>query len=321
MLKKIKDKINEVGVKDTLHWLDEKIIQRTCIKYNPFIRKNNLLKKEWTHYWKCYKFIEKKYKKILLKMPEKKGTNEYSNKVWWCWLQGEENAPKLQKECLKSLRRHLNDREIIVITKDNLYDYIEMPEYIKEKYEKGIISNTHFSDLIRLQLLIKYGGTWIDSSTYCTGYDKTLFDIPLFVYSNCNNIWYYHKNSFAQEPLIADSWFITSEIGNPILETVRDLLFIYWKRNNHLIDYFLLHYFFTLTVNYKYNNLFKDMPIVSHLVPHILQYECLNKYDEKNFDKIKAQSSFHKLTQKIDTNLVTKDSYYNYILMGGKEKN
>ena len=28
----------------------------------------------------------------------------------------------------------------------------------------GTISNTHFSDLIRLNLLNQYGGTWIDST-------------------------------------------------------------------------------------------------------------------------------------------------------------
>ncbi len=314
MLDKINKKIKQIGFKRTIHLINEKIIRKLCIGYNFTLDKNNKLKNEWTNYWKCYKYVEKKYKKILINMDLKKGTGKTSNKVWWCWLQGEENAPLLQKKCLNSLREHLKDKEIIVITNENLYDYIEFPDYIKEKYEKGYISNTHFSDLIRLQLLIKHGGTWIDSTAYCTGYDDKLFSSPLFVYKNCNNIWYENKKAVGLEPLVADSWFISSEIQNPILETVRDLLFIYWKKNNYLIDYFLFHYFFTLVVNYKYKEMFDNIPIVSHLLPHILQYKCLEKYDFSKFQEIKSESCFHKLTHKINPNEISDESFYNYII-------
>lgn len=320
MIKKIINKIKTKGFNGTIFLILERIKQKFYIKYNFTVFKKNYLKREWNHYWKSYNFILKKYRKKLLKMPLINGTGEYSNKVWWCWLQGEENAPPLQKQCLKSLKRHLKDRDIIVITSENLYNYIDLPGFIRNKYEKGIISNTHFSDLVRLQLLIKYGGTWIDSTAYCTGYDKDLFDKPLFVYKNCNYIWYANKNKFNQESIVADNWFITSEIGNPILITVRDLLFDYWEHNNYLIDYFIFHYFFTMTVIYKYFKQFNDIPIVSHLLPHILQYECLNKYDKDKFMKISRQSSFHKLTHKIDEDKIKKDSFLSYIISGKCEK-
>lgn len=35
--------------------------------------------------------------------------------------------------------------------------------------EKGIITNTHFSDLLRIELLINHGGLWLDATTYLTG--------------------------------------------------------------------------------------------------------------------------------------------------------
>ena len=38
-----------------------------------------------------------------------------------------------------------------------------------EKWEKGRIPAAMFSDLLRVELLIKYGGTWIDSTVLCTG--------------------------------------------------------------------------------------------------------------------------------------------------------
>ena len=311
---KIINNVKKNGIKKTTY----KIILRS---YSIFEGKINLLNKKKNYifdekkiYWNNYSYIKRKYLKYVYSVPKRKGTNVFSNKVWWCWLQGEDNAPILQKRCLESLRKKLVDRDIVVITNENLFDYVSMPDYIMKKYKKGIISNTHFSDLIRLQLLIKYGGTWIDSTALCTKYNKELFDIPLFVYKNISNIWYSNKFKNDQEPLIADNWFITSEVENPILIMVRDLLFMYWKENDYLVDYFIMHYFFTLVVNYKYKEEFDAIPIYNHLNPHLLQYVYFNEFNKKQIKEIIKQSDFHKLTNKVELNYIRDDSFYKMFL-------
>lgn len=314
MIAKVINKIKKIGLKKTIRLINERIYQKTSIDLNITLNQKNKLEKEWMHYWKSYKYIEKKYKKKVLALEKKKGTGKFSNKVWWCWLQGEENAPKLQKKCLKTLRENLVDREIIVITQDNLYEYVDFPDFIKEKYKKGIISHTHFSDLVRLELLIRHGGTWIDSTTYCTGYDEMLFDKPLFVFKNLNYIWYAHKKDFNQRAIIADNWFITAEIGNPILEAVRDLLFDYWSKHNYLTNYFIFHYLFTLVVTYKYSEEFAKIDNISHLLPHLLQFICLEEYNKITLQNIIKQSSVHKLTHKIPENEIKENSYLNTII-------
>lgn len=314
MINKIINKIKSIGLINTCHLIYGKFAVIFQNKINILNKKNNKIKNEWTKYWNSYNYIKRKYLKKIKNAPLTKGTCEFSNKVWWCWLQGENECPPLQKKCLESLRKNLKDREIIVITKDNLYEYIELPQYIIDKYKNGIISNTHFSDLVRLQLLINYGGTWIDSTAYCTAYDKELFDKPLFVYKNLNYIWYSNKNTIEPEPILADNWFITSEINSPILILVRDLLFDYWKNYNYLIDYFIFHYFFNLVVKYKYTEEFNDIPLRSHLVPHLLQYECYNKYNEKKINDILNQSTLHKLTHKLDLNTLRDDCYYKKLI-------
>ncbi len=314
MIKKLKNKIKKVGFFGTVKLIFDKVKIFLHIEFTFLYRKKNFTNNEWKKYWKAYNYIKHKYLKKVINLEKKTGTGTYSNKVWWCWLQGEENCPALQKECLKSIRKNLHDRDIIIITNDNLYEYIELPDYIKDKHKKGIISDTHFSDLIRLELLIKYGGTWIDSTAYCTGYDKELFDKPLFVYKNLNNLWFSNKHSFDEEPIIADNWFITSEIGNPILIAVRDLLFDYWKRYNYLVDYFIFHYFFTLVVNYKYRTEFDSIILKSHLVPHLLQYECFKEYDKTKINMIICESPFHKLTHKVDINSISDNCFYNILV-------
>lgn len=304
MIKKIFTKIHQFGLRYTILLTGNKLRSFYQAKINILNKRPSYVNQEWLTYWHNYNYIRRKYLKKLERMPVTTGSGKYSNKVWWCWLQGEENCPKLQQKCLKSLRENLHDRNIIVITNQNLHDYIELPTYIIDKHNRGLISDTHFSDLIRLQLLIQYGGTWIDSSVYCTGYDKTLFDRPLFVYKNLNYIWYAHKNQPDQEPLIADSWLITSEIHSPTLIAVRDLLFDYWKNHDTLIDYFLIHYFFTLVVQYKYKPDFDKVPPRSHLTPHLLQYEWLNEYNAEKITDILQQSPFHKLTHKVSADQI-----------------
>lgn len=286
-------------------------IRDAWIRKKIRITKGNHFLSEMDGYWRSYKKIKKLYLNKLMAMKDCKGSGQFSNIVWWCWLQGEEKCPELQKICLNSVRRYLVDRKLIVITNDNLYDYVDFPDYIIEKYKKGYITNTHFSDMIRLQLLIKYGGTWIDSSVLCTGYDPILYDKPLFVYKNINYIWYASKKYCRDEvPLMADNWFITSEINNPILITVRDLLFDYWMSHDFIENYFVFHFFFSMVVNYKYKELYDNIPTISHLLPHMMQNVCFHRVSNETIEHIIAQSSLHKLTHKVDIDTIDKDCLY-----------
>lgn len=300
MIKKI---IKKVKFKITNKWIK--------LKYYATRSKCKDEQEEKRINWIYFKHIEKRYRKFLNELEYSQNTNQFSNKVWWCWFQGEEQAPDLNRACLNSLREHLKDRDIIVITEENYEKYIEVPEYIKEKYEKGIITKTHFSDILRMNLLVKHGGTWIDSSVLCTNYDKDLFDKNLFVYQN----WKTGDSSIA-----LSSWFITSEINNPILKDALTLLNEYWKKHDYLINYFLLHFFITMSVN-KYKELWEKMDRFSNLPPHILQFELLEKYSARRFKQIEKMSSFHKLNQKLDFSKCDGKTNYDYIIKNYLKEN
>ena len=253
---------------------------------------------------KAYLYFKKKYKKIVENNPDVKNTHKYSNIGWWCWLQGEDKAPKLNKSCLNSLKKNLIDRKIIIIDEKNYTDYINIPQNIIKKYEKGYIPKAHFSDLIRLELLENYGGTWIDSSVLCTSYDKNFFDKDLFVFSN------WMKND---EAIVCSNWFITSEVGNPILSMTKMLLYKYWEEYDYLVNYYIFHIFFTISSE-RYDKAFKSIDKFSNIPPHILQFELLEEYNAKRFLQITNMSSIHKLTQKINGNNDDKLTYYKYII-------
>lgn len=158
--------------------------------------------------------------------------------------------------------------KIIVFDSKNYQQYANFPPYITEKFEKGIISKTHFSDLLRLQLLVNHGGTWIDSTVYCTKSPDFAFNIPIFVFKN---------NDRADPSCVFSSWFISSQTNDSILTLTRDLLFEYWKNHDSLFHYFLIHFFFTMATE-KFTDEWKAVPTFSNIPPHTLQRELFDEY-------------------------------------------
>ena len=63
-----------------------------------------------------------------------------------------------------------------------------------------------------------------------------MLDSDLFLFQNL-------KPGADGSTLNISSWFITSCANNKILLAVRELLWEYWKKENTLIDYFLIHHF------------------------------------------------------------------------------
>lgn len=257
--------------------------------------------------WIIYSFLKCKYSGFLKKYKTIINTNhEYSDYVWWCWFQGEENAPDIVKACLESVRRNMPDKKIIVITESNMWDYVSMPDFIKEKYKKGIISRTHFSDLLRLELLITYGGTWIDSTVLCTAEPNYAFNTPLFAF----------KTNEKNDPATAaQNWFMSAEKNNPILCLTRDLLFQYWKTYNSTIHYFIFYFFMKLAAE-KYNKEWNLIPFFSDVPPHIMQRELFTEYSKERMEQLKRMSDIHKLTYKFkkDSDIQKQNTIYKKII-------
>lgn len=218
-------------------------------------------------------------------------TNQ-TNIIWFAWLQGLESAPELVKICCKQLRLSYPEKNVIVITNDNYSNYVDIPQYIINKWEKGIITNAHFSDLLRLELLINHGGTWIDSTVMCNPKlkDDLYFNSSLFFYSS------FLRNDHT---MAGSNWFITSAPNNPVLMLTRELLFNYWKHENHLENYFIFHICFSISLT-KYSRILSQVPIFSNVPAHVLVTMLNDNYDEDKFNQVFDQSAFHKLSNKIE---------------------
>ena len=242
-------------------------------------------------YSKVFTTLKKKYSALLDTLHYDYPKDLIPPKIiWWCWLQGEENAPAICKACLASIRHHLPDYDVRVITKENMFDWVSPSKHIMEKYEKGIIDNTKLSNIIRTLLMVEYGGVWMDSTVLVTGYNHKVFEEPFFMFQH----WKYD----IEESCVASNWLISSCKGHPIMKAMRDLQYQYWRDFNESIHY-LFFYFLLHLVADKYKTDWQKMPRYSNISATILQYELARPFDAQRFEQIKGMSDFHKLSWKL----------------------
>lgn len=272
------------------------------ISYHSFVT-SSLSQRNW-----ALQKLRKKYRYFINNMDFEISNDSISDIIWVCWLQGIENAPKIVQGCYRNLLRYSGKKKVILITEKNMFDYVQFPDYIMEKYIRGIISKTHFSDLLRTELLIRYGGVWVDSTVLLTDeIPQILFERPLFLFSQesfCDTRHFYYNN-----------WFIVAQKNNRVLRAVQSLLFKYYEDNDYLIDYFLWHICMILIAE-KYENDVDNIFGIADIDSHFLQFNFDKKFDQHYWNYLTSKTTIHKLTYKLDSYNLEQDfeTYYEYVI-------
>lgn len=245
--------------------------------------------------YKTFKFFYNDYNKI-----------ELSDKVWMYWSQGFNNAPTLVKKCVSQAKKFFGNR-LVLLDDDNLYNYIELPSFIKKKYNNGIISKTHFSDILRISLLALHGGLWLDSTVYITSNNtyNLIKNEKLFVYKAFN------LDDSDEYPIVASSWLISCCKNNNIIVGTRDILYDYWKKNNCLKNYYLLHIIFGYVAR-RFVDEFDEVLTYPNDNPHLLMFSLKDKFNLDKSILIKRLSDFHKLDRRLENNI--ENSFYQKII-------
>lgn len=250
--------------------------------------------------WSIYESLKRKYSYVLCDdqywkvNAKKKEIDESKKPIWVLWLQGFEYAPEIVKVCVQSLKNVVGKTEkIFLLDENNLFDYIDLPKYIIKKWKEGIISNTHLSDLIRIQLLNMYGGIWIDATVYITSnkLPDYITSNKLFMFSR----WLDKKE--CPEPRLVASWLIAAPPANKLLIILEALHKEYWKKESCMEDYFLTHLFITMIAE-CFPDEWNQMEIVMRDPSQLLNEELSCEFDNVRYEHLKQMSSVHKLSYK-----------------------
>ena len=258
----------------------------------------------------AYNYLKKYLKATNTPEPVSEESGTENKTIWMLWFQGEENAPDIVKRCIASIKKHCKGYEIIVLNEETVFKYIDLPDYIILKYKSGIIKPALYSDLIRLSLLIKHGGIWIDATCFMTGTLRDYIQNSSFFCFKTNQISHF-------EILKGSSWFIKAEKNNKLLIRVKDMLFKYCEKEVFIVNYFLFHLSLSLVIeeDKECRRIWDSIPYICNMNPHVLQFHLYDKYSNEYFKEICNMSSIHKLTYTLKQEMSeTKDTFLHRIL-------
>lgn len=254
------------------------------------------------------KYLEKKYSYVIknYKNYNSKETPQ-SNNIWIFWWQGIDCAPEIVKNCINSIKKYLPNYNIVIITKDNVNKYYQIPDFIKNKLENKELTFTTFSDILRMNLLKTYGGFWMDATIYLT-------DDP-FKEIDKNDFYTIKFHTDEKTSISKGKWcgFFIGGNNQIFYEFMAEFFNEYFKKEKLLIDYFLIDY----TVNIAYNNIETIKNKFDHVKYnneqiHKLQSLLNNKFNDSEYKALLKTNCVHKLSFK--THIEEKENFYTKII-------
>lgn len=211
-------------------------------------------------------------------------------KIWIYWDKGETDAPYIVKKCFDSWRTKNTDWEITIIDSDSIANYVDMPDL------PSSLPVRYHANLLRLNLLKKHGGVWVDATTYChrplTEWLPLLGASGLFMFQN------------PSPDRLIENWFIASAPQNIIIERWADELKQYYLQlSNTHPSYFLAFYIFQWLIknDAEMKNEF-DKASSLNAVPTFIMKSVIHNRIEFNFLKeyIEAGLPLSKLDWRVD---------------------
>ena len=246
--------------------------------------------------------FEKNYNTDTIPMPQKI--------VWIFWWQGKEFMPPICKYCYNSLVEQNKDICINFVDKNNYRNYIEIPSHILEKVEKKIFSVTNFSDIIRVMLLAKYGGIWVDATLYFVNpIPDEWFNMGFFSIKNQSEGYkFISRNQWS-------TFIMGTNLSSTYFKRFSDLMIAYGERENSFIEYMTMDYFMDLLFDMpEYKELLTLLPYQNEDL-HELRKIINTEYNQEKFNTLKQNNICFKLSYKMNfyNEINNKPTFFKFI--------
>ena len=211
------------------------------------------------------------------------------------WGQGFHVAPPVVRACRETLLRHHPAERIHFLDDETVRYYSELPDRVLSGMEGR---KAHYAGSLKIDLLTRYGGYWVDSTCYLTQpvtesmplrTDVTGFDLS-------SGRW--------------ASWFMGSRPGAYVLRMLRAAAWTWWDERQDLATYLMLPGLFEALyyLDEDFRGEWDAAKPSSSDPPHQLQWAMLAPGSETELDRLLAVSGIHKLKFKYDADDVPIDS-------------
>ncbi len=233
--------------------------------------------------------------------------------IWSAWLQGLDNAPEMVNVCLESHQKHLPGYEFRVLDMENYRQWVELPEWVEEKYARGMIPAALFSDVLRVAVLKRYGGVWMDASVLCTGFGNQQLQKQWTEVENSRFAVFRYYRKGDRYPSGLSNWFIAATPDNVVLTSVYDMLTAYWRDYDCTIDYYMMHLFISCALK-AFPEMERGMPKLNSRYSFFLGDALSRTYSQEAWQELVDHVAIHKLNyRKAEEAQKNPLSYYNFI--------
>jgi len=142
-------------------------------------------------------------------------------KIWFLWFQGKAEMPEIIKMCFESWVRHNHAWEVLFLSRENLAGFIDLEA--KTQLNLDEIPLQAQTDIIRINLLKKHGGVWVDATCYC--------NTPLDNWLDNSTKSGFFAFSKPHEDRMISSWFLAAKPNNVLVDIYCKATNEFWQKN------------------------------------------------------------------------------------------
>lgn len=231
------------------------------------------------------------------------------NVVWIFWWDIS-NMSFLVERNIQQARKVFGKR-LIVLTKQNILDYLKIDEKILNQVDRNIGIQV-FSDYVRVSLLYVYGGLWMDSTVWV---EKDPVNIGKIYTAKS-------QDKFNSKFVPSGRWSIYLLGGDSrkeVFKFVSDSLYKYLDGHLDIPDYFLTDYIFSIAYDNNIGGFRSEINQLPELNPDI---EILAKFQDYKYSDhlwkdMTLNTDFFKLSNKSKPDKYKSESFYNVITSKG----
>jgi len=189
-------------------------------------------------------------------------------RIWAYWDGGEDAAPPVVRACLASWRRHNPDWDLTVLDRDSAPARAGLPMGPDD------IPVQSYADLLRLRLLAREGGVWVDATTFCLRpldhWLPMLAQGGFFAFTwTPADRWFIWPNV----PRRITNWFLASEPGGAVITAWEARALAYWqgRRTPHVYYWPHMMWDFMALTDRRFGRLAAAVPRIGCFGPHLVQ--------------------------------------------------
>ncbi|WP_165351986.1 capsular polysaccharide synthesis protein [Salipiger sp. IMCC34102] len=207
-------------------------------------------------------------------------------KVYSFWNSGAAHAPEIVRRCFEASRAQ-HGADLTLLDDHNLADFWDVPTGLPPQL---VANKAWYSDVLRVGLLYRYGGVWLDATCYPV---TNLLDT--FPDDRC--VYFARPKAKA----LISNWALSAPAGNVIMSTMYAALLVYWAEEERPnLGYFMFHSIFE-ALAFAFEDFGREAQkavVLKRSLPHFLQRSFHKKLSPEKISSLLDKAPVHKFTHK-----------------------